>query len=360
MAKVITECALFLALIVALSMNRRVLIRPNVLLALFTVLCVTTMMMSVDQYFGIGSILRATRLIVFVVVLWLITPWWGRNDLLLCRIHWRAMLVVLGSVVIGLAVDPGRAFSQAGGGRLGGDLWPIPPTQVAHYAAIFTGLTVILWFARALTFRWTALIVAGGFVVLILTHTRTALLGLLVGVLVGGISLFATRRRVRRAFAVSLTVAAVAALSFSPFFSHWFARGENTQEIAGLTGRSVVWSEVVAAPRTEIHVFFGYGMSNDSFGGLPIDSSWVSTYDDQGLFGDAIIGSALVLLLILALLSPRGPGRAIALFLIAYCIVAAYTETGLGDASAYLLDLSVAMSVLMAPLFSSTSLTLEE
>jgi hypothetical protein len=107
-------------------------------------------------------------------------------------------------------------------------------------------------------------------------------------------------------------------------------------------------------------VFFGYGMSNDSFGGLPIDSSWVSTYDDQGLFGDAIIGSALVLLLILALLSPRGPGRAIALFLIAYCIVAAYTETGLGDASAYLLDLSVAMSVLMAPLFSSTSLTLEE
>ena len=72
-----------------------------------------------------------------------------------------------------------------------------------------------------------------------------------------------------------------------------------------------------------------------------------------------IIRLALVLLLIKALLSPRGPGRAIALFLVFYCAVASYAETGLGGASTYLLDLSVAMSVLMALLVSS-AVALEE
>jgi hypothetical protein len=85
----------------------------------------------------------------------------------------------------------------------------------------------------------------------------------------------------------------------------------------------------------------------------------VSTYENQGLVGDLIIGSALVLLLIKALVSPRGPGRAIALFLVIYCLIASYTETGLGDASSYLLDLSVAMSVLMLPLVP-TAFTAEE
>src|SRR5579863_1621364 len=47
-AKLLTEGALGLALLVALSTNRRVVIRPNLFLGLFTVLCVTTLMLSVD------------------------------------------------------------------------------------------------------------------------------------------------------------------------------------------------------------------------------------------------------------------------------------------------------------------------
>lgn len=269
------------------------------------------------------------------------------------------MLVVLSSVIIGLVLAPGKAFAQAGGRRLGGALWPIPPTQVAHYAAILTGLTVVLWFTKMLTSRWVALVVVGGCTILILTHTRTALVGLLLGILVAGLSLFASRKRVRRAFVVAFVVIGLGALSFAPFFTHWFTRGQSPQEIAELTGRSEVWSQLVASPRTEVHVLFGYGMSNDSFNGRSIDSSWLSTYDDQGLVGDMIIGSALVLLLVLALVSPRGPARAVALFLVVYCLIASYTETGLGDASTYLLDLSVAMSVLMAPITPS-AFTAEE
>jgi hypothetical protein len=45
---------------------------------------------------------------------------------------------------------------------------------------------------------------------------------------------------------------------------------------------------------------------------------------------------------------PPGPERAIAVFLLVYCLVASYTEVGVGDASPYLLSVVVAAS-LVAP-----------
>jgi hypothetical protein len=326
---------------------------------LFTLLCVTTLAMSFDGY-GPGSVFRAVRLFIFVAILWLITPWWGQGDGLgLCRIHRNALVVILTTVVVGMFIAPGRAFAQATGSRLGGTLWPVPPTQVAHYAAVITGLTIVMWLSKTLSLRWAMPVTVVSFVVLILTHTRTALVGTLVGVLIAGISLFTTRRRVRQAFAVALVVSAVVVVCFAPFIVHWFARGESNQQLTGLTGRSTVWTEVLAQPRTEVHVLFGFGPSNDSFNGLAIDSSWISTYLDQGLVGDVIIGSALLLVLLKALFSPRGPGRAIALFLVCYCLVASFTETGLGDASPYILDLAVAVSVLVQPLLASKAVLTE-
>ena len=109
-------------------------------------------------------------------------------------------------------------------------------------------------------------------------------------------------------------------------------------------------------PRTEVNTLFGYGMSNDSFDGLPIDSSWFSAYLDQGIVGDVLDGLVLVSLVAVALTRPRGPGKAIALFLVVYCTVSSFTETGLGQPSTYVLDLAVAMSVLMPPLVSRTPL----
>jgi hypothetical protein len=57
----------------------------------------------------------------------------------------------------------------------------------------------------------------------------------------------------------------------------------------------------------------------------------------------------LLTLIILALAHPRGVTQATALFLVAYCLVASITETGLGEASPYLLNLVVAASLLAAP-----------
>lgn len=347
--KIITQGALGVALVLALSINRRVLLRPNIFLLLMTVLCLTTAMMSVRGYFGDGSIIRCFRLVGMVAVLWMLTPWWGRRDLLLLRYHRRALAVVLGVVLVGLVLFPGRSLSQAGGGRLGGSIWPIQPTTVAHFAAVLAGTTVVLWLTGLIAPRPAAAVAMLSLVVLLATHTRTALIGMLVAVLAASLSLFLSRQRVRKALAVTVVIGALVGLCFAPFLTSWFDRGESNGEIEALTGRTTVWTALVAEPRTEVNTLFGYGISNDSFNGLPIDSSWYSTYLDQGLVGDVIDGAVLLLLLLLAVFSPRGPRRALAVFLAVYCLIASFTETGLGQATPYLLDLAVAASVLMVP-----------
>lgn len=346
LGKIITQGALLGALAVALSLNRRMIVRSNGFLLLFTILAILSLIVSLRGYFGFGSIVRAARLVLFVLVLWLITPWWGRPDLLFARLHRRALTIILGSVVVGLMVAPGKAFAQAGGGRLDGAVWPVPPTQVAHYAAVFTGLTVVMWFSGLVSRRSAAIAVIAGVVVLLLTHTRTAVIGLLVGILAAGLSLFFSRKRVRRVFLVTMLVAGIVALSFAPFVSHWFSRGESAHQLSGLNGREAVWSAVLHQPRDEVNTIVGYGMSNDSFNGLSIDSSWLAVYLDQGLVGDVLVAVAMLLILLLALMAPRGPARAIGIFLVVYCLIASYTETGLGNASGYLLDMTVTMSLL--------------
>ena len=350
MGKVITQGALVAAVVLALSINRRVLVRPNLFLFLLTVLCITSVMMSVRGYFGLGSALRAGRLVLLIATLWLITPWWGRRDLLLFQYHRRALYVILAVVLIGIPFSPHEAFAQAGGGRLGGTIWPIPPTQVADYAAILGGTTIILWFTGLIKPRVALGVTLGSTVVLLLTHTRTALVALLVAVLVAALSLVISRKRVRTVLVVVVVAGGLIALSAAPFLTAWFTRGESAHELASFTGRTTVWAQLAAQPRSELHALFGYGMSNDSFHGLSIDSSWYSAYLDQGLFGDVIDAATLLLLGVLAVLSPRGPRRALALFLVVYCLLASITETGLGQASSYLLDLAIAMSLLMTPL----------
>jgi hypothetical protein len=99
--------------------------------------------------------------------------------------------------------------------------------------------------------------------------------------------------------------------------------------------------------RPTLNLLFGSGLSNKSFNGVAIDSSWVATYLDLGWAGVALGAGFLLALLALAFSRPRGPRRAIALFLITYCMVSSLTETGLGDASPFLLDLVVAGSLLV-------------
>ena len=89
-------------------------------------------------------------------------------------------------------------------------------------------------------------------------------------------------------------------------------------------------------------------MSNKSFQGLPIDSNWLASYLDQGLFGIAVSAAILVFLLMTAFFQPRSVQRALGMFLTTYCLAASFTETGFSDASTYMLYVALAASLLVS------------
>jgi O-antigen/teichoic acid export membrane protein len=341
--KGLTQGALPLALIVALSVNRKITLRTNVFLVLMTLLAIEAFV-PVLQPQHIGTYYRVVRLVEFVLAMWLLTPWWGRRDLLLVRCHLVAFWVILASVGIGMFIAPGRAL---GSGRLSGALWNIPPTQVAHYAAVTFGLVVVLWVCGRLRGRPTLLAVGATGMILLLTHTRTALVAMTAGLLIAGLSLIAGNARVRKLFAVGGAVVAVAIMTLSSVIVTFLARGQGTQQLTNLTGRTVVWSALVNSPRDKFQMLFGFGLSNDSFNGLAIDSNWLASYQGQGLIGVGICAAMLVFLLVSAYFQPRGVQRALALFLITYCLVGSFTEVGITNVTPYLLELVLAASLLV-------------
>jgi hypothetical protein len=342
LGKIITQGALPVALLILLTVNRRLIFRPNVFLCLMSLLAIEAIVTALTGT-SLGTVYRTFRLVEFIVALWLLTPFWGRRDMLLLRCHLKVLSIILGSVVLGLLVAPGRAMTYR---RLNGVIWPIPPTQVAHYAAVTIGLVVILWLCGHRSGRVALAVVVVTSAVLILSHTRTALVGLLAGVLIAGLSLV-TRRRVRRLLVGVGITGVVAGTLFSSPITRWLERGEGSTELRDLTGRTAAWEAVANISRDRFQEIFGFGLSNDSINGLAIDSNWLASYQDQGLFGVTLCAVVLLFLMLTSYIQSRGVYRALALFLIIYCLLASFTEVGFTSASPYLLDLTVAASLLL-------------
>jgi len=352
--QVITQGALPVALLLALTVNRNLLIRPNLFLGIFTVLATLSVMMSI-RLVSFGTAYRGFRLIGFVAVLWLLTPWWRDRGLVLVRSQLIVLSCILVSLVLGFAISPSKAFSlNYGSARLDGAIWPLPATAVGHYMAELTGLIIILWACGAVRRKPALLLIGLGLFGLIASHTRTALIGLLIGLLVAGLSLFMSNRRVRQAFLVVIVVALTVLLPLSPLVSSWLIRGQSSEAIGSLSGRTSYWHMVLSEPRPETNKLLGSGMTNDSVqngvpgeNGLPIDSSWIATYQNQGVVGCVLLGLSFLILVLLALRRPPGVTRALALFLIAYSVFSSFTETGAGEATPHLLDVTLAASLLV-------------
>jgi len=342
--QLITQGALPLALFLALMANPRGIVRPNLVLILITLMALAAFLASLYNEFFFGSLYRGVRLMGFVTVLWLLTRWWGVPEMPLLKAHLKVLRVVVGTIIAGAVVYwPGAHNDE---GRLIGTLWPVPAPQVGHYGAMLFGLTAVLWFTGKVSRRTMLITFVASIYCLLDSHTRTALAGMLVGLVIAGASLFIGHARVRRTAAVTVILVGFVGALFAPYILLWLSRGQTAEDATQLTGRTKVWSMVVNQDRPWLNQVFGNGLSNKSFNGLPIDSNWVATYYDQGIFGAALIVTFLLTLVMMALTRPQGPRRAIALFILTYCIVASFTETGLGDASPYLLDITVACSAL--------------
>ncbi|SDJ43014.1 O-antigen ligase domain-containing protein [Streptomyces indicus] len=346
--QMVTMGSLVLAFVLALALNPRIRLRPSAYVLLLTLLLVPSVISSAELESGFGALFRCGRFALFVATLWLLTRWWD-GGLTFVRSHIRMYFAVLGSVAAGLLLSPGAAMPDLYGGRLVGALWPLTPPQIGQYAAVITGLTVLLLMGRRTDRASAAVIVVPSLALLALTHTRTATLGLLIGLVLAIGSLLLTSAAARRFFAWAVVCAVVAVLGFASALEAWFLRGQTQEYFTSLTGRAKVWDALLAEPRTVSEQLFGVGLGDKSFGGLPIDNSWLSVYHEQGLTGVTLVAAFLLVLGGVALLRPPSLERACAIFLISYCAIASYTEAGLGDASPYLLHLALAASLLATP-----------
>ncbi|MET9730174.1 O-antigen ligase domain-containing protein [Streptomyces sp. NPDC006458] len=343
-----TMGALVAAFALALAINLPLRVRPSAFLFLLTLLLVPSVISSADLESGFGALFRCGRLALFVGTLWLLSRWWDGGPTFV-RHHIRMYFAVLGSVAAGAVISPGAAMPELYGGRLVGALWPLTPPQIGQYAAVIIGLTALLLLGRRTDRTSAAVVIVPSLVLLALTHTRTATLGLLIGLALAIGSLVLTSAAARRFFAWAVLCAAVAAVGFGSALQAWFLRGQSQENFTSLTGRAKVWEALLAAPRTTSEYLFGAGLGDKSFGGLPIDNSWLAVYHEQGMTGVVLVAAIIIVLGGVALLRPPSLSRACAIFLISYCAIASYTEAGLGDASPYLLHLTVAASLLAAP-----------
>lgn len=343
--QLLTMGALVGAFVLALLINLNLRIRPSAFLLLLTLLVVVSVLASLNLESGFGALFRCARLALFVATLWLLTRWWD-NGLTFVRHHIRVLAVVLLSVAIGLVIAPGLALPETYSGRLVGAIWPLTAPQVGQYAAIAAGLTIVLWLASR-TDGWSVWAIAAPAIgLLILSHTRTATLGLIAALSVALISLVLTTRRARRVFRWAAIGGIFVAVMLASAVQAWFQRGQSTENLSSLTGRAKVWDALLDAPRSVSEHLFGVGLTDKSFDGLPIDSSWLSVYHEQGYAGIVLVAAMMLILVVTAVLRPPSPARACAIFLVVYCLVASYTEAGLGDASPYLLHLTVAAALL--------------
>ncbi|MFF4486099.1 O-antigen ligase domain-containing protein [Streptomyces sp. NPDC001544] len=346
--QMVTMGALVAAFALALAVNLRLRVRASAYVFLLTLLLVSSVISSADLQSGFGALFRCFRLALFVGTLWLLSRWWD-GGLTFVRHHIRMYFAVLGTVAAGLVVSPGAALPDLYGGRLVGALWPLTPPQIGQYAAVIIGLTALLLLGGRTDRTSAAMVIVPSLVLLALTHTRTATLGLLLGLVLAIGSLLLTSAAARRFFTWAVLCATVAAVGFASVLQAWFLRGQSKENFSSLTGRAKVWDALLAAPRTTGEKLFGVGLGDKSFGGLPIDNSWLAVYNEQGLVGVILVAAFLIVLGGVALLRPPSLHRACAIFLISYCAIASYTEAGLGDASPYLLHLAVAASLLATP-----------
>lgn len=346
--QLVTMGSLVGAFALALALNLRLRIRASAFLFLLTLLLVPSVISSAHLESGFGALFRCTRLALFIGTLWLLSRWWDGGPTFV-RHHIRMYFAVLGSVAAGLVVSPGAAMPGLYGGRLVGALWPLTPPQIGQYAAVIIGLTVLLVLGHRTDRTSAAVVIVPSLILLALTHTRTATLGLFIGLTLAIGSLVLTSAAARRFFTWAVLGAAVAAVALGSLLQTWFLRGQSQENFSSLTGRAKVWDALLAAPRTALEQWFGVGLGDKSFGGLPIDNSWLAVYNEQGLTGIGLVAAVIIVLAGVALLRPPSLSRACAIFLVSYCAIASYTEAGLGDASPYLLHLAVAASLLAAP-----------
>jgi hypothetical protein len=344
-----TAVALLLALGIAIYENWQVRIGASPFVALGLILAVAAIVPPVYGSAGLDALARALRLGLTVLVAGLIAPPLLQGDgAMPVRLHLRMYGMLTAAILVGAVVIPSLAFEPTLG-RLQGLVPPVQPPAAGEIGAVTAGLAALAAAAGTIRAHVAVWLVAMGSATLVLSHTRTAAVALLVALIFGAAANATASGRARRALALLLFVGAMSVLLAPGPLGSWFTRGQNEEQLTSLSGRRSAWDVVLSERRTGATRWFGVGLGDKRIGGLPIDSSWLATYREQGVVGVFLMGTLVLTLAWCALRSPPTPGRAAATFLIVFALVSSITETGISDVSPYFLHLAVAGFLLQVP-----------
>ena len=152
------------------------------------------------------------------------------------------------------------------------------------------------------------------------------------GVLIAGLSLFHVNARVRRFFAAGVAVVSIAIVTAAGVLTTWLARGQSSQGLLTLTGRTNSFGSRLAAQhaaRQDPGDLRVRPVQRKRLTVSPIDSNWLAAYMQEGLFGVTICALILLFLLVYAFFQAPSERAALALFILVYCLVDSFTEVRL-------------------------------
>jgi O-antigen ligase len=259
-------------------------------LAGFLAIAVLSTLWSVEP---LVTFLKAVQLVVayLLVALWVRT---SPSAYLVDRLGWVAHTILLAAAA-GLVLAPGRAMAPISDAdptlRLGGIFPAIAPDLLGFVAVV--GLLYLAarvgpsWtLGRGMRFALAITYVA----VLLLTRARTSLVLLPMGLLV----LLLQDHRRRGTLALFLPIVGVGIVCVLSLYSgqiaHFVSRGENSQTLSTLTGRTDTWQLARTAwlkkPFTGYGFYAGHRLGRvSSIETQNLDNMWVETLLDTGMFG---------------------------------------------------------------------------
>ena len=304
---------------------------------------------------AIESAFRGTRLLLGLLVpvmLWPVVRGRPRLMVYACTAAYAGLAL---TVLAGAALSPGQAWQEGKpfqSARLVGAFLPMMAPRVGEIGAILVGLTVILWTQRKLHPVLLLAAVSVGTGLIVFSHTRTAALALVLALLAAFVTCLGSPVG-RRGLVLMISVFA-AALPFVPTVIAWALRGQETEQLQNLTGRTTAWDFILSQPYDPLLFWLGHGLGDKrivlrrgqgDINVVPIDNSWLDTFWETGMVGTVLVALAVLAALLYSLTTPGLAARAFAVFLMSYVMVSSVSESGLCDFSSLTLLVLVAVLV---------------
>lgn len=346
--------AVFLVALAATKPGFRTRVNPASWLYVMYVLfaCATAFLLAEP----LGPLTRLARFLIGLILVFLLwRPLIQIPERLVRATLW-AHLLLAATVVLSLAYAPSEAWrplnSLGAGYRLQGVIIPMLPPRVGEVGAIVLGLALIGLICRKLsTLPAVALIVLGG-VLIAASRTRTSAAAVAFGLVV---ALIITRKTWGGRIACLLVpgLLGIAFLTIGSLHT-WLLRGQGTQQITSLSGRTTSWQAVLDEKVSTQTAIIGHGLGNKrvllrrgegDIDVMAIDNSWLGLYWETGLLAVAIVALALIMAWIAVLRAPTPYVKACGALLLGYVTTASLNESGLSDLSSMTMHLLVAAAI---------------